>query len=1060
MSVEVDLTQQIISINDTRTEIVVQAPGPAGAQGPTGPTGPAGTAGPAGSAATIAVGTVTQGTAFAVTNSGSSSAAVFDFTLVKGDKGDKGNTGDTGPTGATGSAATITVGTVTTGTAGSNATVVNVGTSGAAIFDFSIPRGDKGETGNTGATGATGPAGTGVPVGGTAGQVLAKIDSTDYNTQWVNQTGGGGSATVVVGTSPINASTVSGTATVSIDAASTTQSGAVQLEDSTSSTSTTKAATPNSVKSAYDLASTANTTAGTAIPKNTVTATGDLLYASGSATVTRLGIGTAAQLLQVSVGGIPEWVTPPAAVGTAATGGVYGVTTLTDATNSTSTTTAATPNSVKSAYDLAAGKVASVAGTGAIASTGGTAPVISVADATTSVRGAVQLEDSTSSTSTTTAAVPNSVKSAYDLAAGKVASVAGTGAISSTGGTAPVISVADGSTTVKGAVQLEDSTSSTSTTTAAVPNSVKSAYDLANTANTTAGTAIPKATVTAAGDLIYASGSATVTRLGIGTAAQVLSVSAGGVPEWTTPTAAPGTAATGGVYGVTTLTDATNSTSITTAATPNSVKSAYDLADGKVSAVTGTSPISVTTTTGTAAVSVGTASTSVYGVTTLTDSTSSTSTTTAATPNSVKSAYDLAGTAIPKNTVTTAGDILYASGSATVTRLGIGTANQVLSVSGTVPAWTTPSSGGGYWIDISASVAGTALGLTSAAYDVENAGDFDSTISISGTAETFSVGEHKRITATGDITSIHRDSGVTWTARTSTFSSTNNVLAVAYGRNLWIIGGRNASLATSADGITWTARTATGFTPSYAVNAAAVNDEIYFIAGEQSRVATSTDGVTWTSQNAGFGTDEVRAAAYGGGLWVCVGDGGKITTSPDTVTWTVRTSNFLNAGVIYNITYANGLFVATGQGGGMVTSSNGTTWTSRTSGFDTSFVGGVSYGGGTWVVVGGAGKTATSTTGTAWTHNTAVGTSAFYDVDWDGKTWCVVGVGAAIYTSTNGTSWTSRTSAGTVELRAVAYGKGLFVTGGGANATNTTLQSAPAGVLSATFSPITYSTKP
>ncbi len=49
---------------------------------------------------TIAVGSVTQGTAVAVTNTGSSSAAVFDFVLVKGDKGDTGNTGATGSTGA------------------------------------------------------------------------------------------------------------------------------------------------------------------------------------------------------------------------------------------------------------------------------------------------------------------------------------------------------------------------------------------------------------------------------------------------------------------------------------------------------------------------------------------------------------------------------------------------------------------------------------------------------------------------------------------------------------------------------------------------------------------------------------------------------------------------------------------------------------------------------------------------------------------------------------------------------------------------------------------------
>ncbi len=90
------------------------------------------------------------------------------------------------------------------------------------------------------------------------------------------------------------------------------------------------------------------------------------------------------------------------------------------------------------------------------------------------------------------------------------------------------------------------------------------------------------------------------------------------------------------------------------------------------------------------------ASTTVVGIVQLTDSTSSTSTTTAATPNSVKSAYDLAGTAIPKDTVTAEGDLLYASGSATVTRLGIGTANQVLSV-GTagIPTWAAAAAGGG-----------------------------------------------------------------------------------------------------------------------------------------------------------------------------------------------------------------------------------------------------------------------------------------------------------------------------------------------------------------------------
>jgi hypothetical protein len=108
------------------------------------------------------------------------------------------------------------------------------------------------------------------------------------------------------------------------------------------------------------------------------------------------------------------------------------------------------------------------------------------------------------------------------------------------------------------------------------------------------------------------------------------------------------------------------------------------------------------------------ASTTVVGMVQLTDSISSTSTTTAATPNSVKSAYDLAGTAIPKNTVTTAGDILYASGSATVARLGIGTASQVLSVSAGVPAWTTPAAGGGITaLGTVIASAGTAISFTS-----------------------------------------------------------------------------------------------------------------------------------------------------------------------------------------------------------------------------------------------------------------------------------------------------------------------------------------------------------
>lgn len=140
-----------------------------------------------GTAATIAVGTTTtgaSGSSASVTNSGNSYAAVFNFTIPQGPVG---ATGATGATGSTGAAATIAVGTTTTGAAGTSASVTNSGTSSAAVFNFTIPRGNTGATGPTGATGATG---AGVPTGGTTGQILAKNSGTDYDTSWVTLAGG------------------------------------------------------------------------------------------------------------------------------------------------------------------------------------------------------------------------------------------------------------------------------------------------------------------------------------------------------------------------------------------------------------------------------------------------------------------------------------------------------------------------------------------------------------------------------------------------------------------------------------------------------------------------------------------------------------------------------------------------------------------------------------------------------------------------------------------------------------------------------------------------------
>jgi len=67
---------------------------------------------------------------------------------LQGIQGIQGPTGSTGTTGATGTAATISVGTVTTGAPGSSASVSNAGSSGAAVFNFTIPQGEPGTIGS------------------------------------------------------------------------------------------------------------------------------------------------------------------------------------------------------------------------------------------------------------------------------------------------------------------------------------------------------------------------------------------------------------------------------------------------------------------------------------------------------------------------------------------------------------------------------------------------------------------------------------------------------------------------------------------------------------------------------------------------------------------------------------------------------------------------------------------------------------------------------------------------------------------------------------------------
>ena len=133
------------------------------------------------------------------------------------------------------------------------------------------------------------------------------------------------------------------------------------------------------VTSAQSTATTANTTATNAVPKSTVTTKGDIIAATGASAVSRLGVGTDGYILTAR------------------------------STSSTGLTWEANAGG-------GGGGVSSVAGTSPIISSGTTAITLSIQSASTSAAGAVQLSDSTSTTSSVLAATPTAVKSAYDLA--------------------------------------------------------------------------------------------------------------------------------------------------------------------------------------------------------------------------------------------------------------------------------------------------------------------------------------------------------------------------------------------------------------------------------------------------------------------------------------------------------------------------------------------------------------------------------------------------------------------------------------------------------------------
>ena len=166
--------------------------GPKGDTGPEGPQGPKGETGPAGP----------QGPAGPKGDTGPEGPQG-----LKGDTGDIGPQGPAGPKGDTGPEGPAGP----KGDPGPEGPQGPAGQDGSVSFDSLTPEqkaelkgdpGDPGPQGERGPEGPQGPAGQGVPAGGTAGQVLTKKSGTDYDTEWTDQTGGGGGLSPDINTTP------------------------------------------------------------------------------------------------------------------------------------------------------------------------------------------------------------------------------------------------------------------------------------------------------------------------------------------------------------------------------------------------------------------------------------------------------------------------------------------------------------------------------------------------------------------------------------------------------------------------------------------------------------------------------------------------------------------------------------------------------------------------------------------------------------------------------------------------------------------------------------------